>query len=648
MKEYTIWFVDFFDTLMFRKVHPFQVYERWAYLLSQWLGILELKSTLYSLRQKAIKELEEKGEEETWEGLYQLVYSYLDLDIQRKIEKKSFIDICHRLELNCEIGVQYPHKDLLSRIDKHKKAGGRVFIVSDFHLDSKDLKCFLKAKHIDFDKYFDGIYVSADCGCSKLNGLLYERILSELNIEADNVLMIGDNVISDGHNAEKHGIHSKVEKNIIHKIPGQIRRRLGIDYSKGSFRHIENLCRKFNAPFMEYSLIFYYFSRGLRDRIVNKGASCVSFLSREGYYLKKCYETVLSITPYSLAHNLKTNYVMCSRRSCQSANIDLLNDLVEQVISIHDYLMAYGYDESEINAIAKKYSISLDELNRQEEILKNSFTYQRLESDNTFSSMLIKKGEQSKNAFYKYLNSFDADDVMNIVDIGGRGSMQEAIGDSLKRKTAGYYVLLEDSKYLKDNKEGVLFFTSPDRKKCSQYSDILRANIQLYEQLTAAPHGSPLGYIINDNNEIEVKTDWAANEKWLYENYIVFEQEEMDLVLRGITAWCGGYNEQCLKRKAAKMVLHSSLIANKERLEFLRVLDQGFIQNFNSQTKGLKYNRGDMNISLDIIYAPERYVRYFAKIQRFITNPILKVVYIPFAWLLYAYIWFIVSIKNLF
>ena len=577
-----------------------------------------------------------------------MIYSFLDTDIQRNIEKGTFIDICHRLELNCEIGVQYPHKRLLYRIVKHRKAGGRVFIVSDFHLDSKDLRCFLKAKHVEFEKYFDGIFVSADYGCSKQNGLLYEKILDSLNIEADSVMMIGDNVISDGHNAKKHGINSKVEKNIIHKIPGQIRRRLGIDYSKDSFRHIEKICREFNAPFMEYSLIFYFFSRGLRDRIINKGASCVSFLSREGYYLKKCYETILSITPYSLAHHLKTNYVMCSRRSCQSANIALLNDLVEQVISIHDFLMAYGYDESEINSIANKYAIALNELNSQEETLKNNIIYQRLINDNTFSSMLIKKGEQSKTAFYKYLDSFDADDVMNIVDIGGRGSMQEAIGDSLKRKTTGYYVLLEESKYLKDNKEGILFFTSPDHKKCSQYSDILRANIQLYEQLTAAPHGSPLGYIINDKNEIEVKTDWAANEKWLYENYIVFEQEEMDLVLRGITAWCGDYNEQSLKRKAAKMVLRSSLIASKDRIEFLRVLDQGFIQNFNSQTKGLRYKRGDMNISFNIIYAPERYVRYFAKIQRSITNPILNILYYPFAWFLYEYIWFMVTIKSFF
>lgn len=68
--------------------------------------------------------------------------------------------------------------------------------------------------------------------------------------------------------------------------------------------------------------------------------------------------------------------------------------------------------------------------------------------------------------------------------------------------------------------------------------------------------------------------------------------------------------------------------------------------NFNTQNKGLNYNKKSIGISFDIIYAPEHYVRYFAKIQRMLSNRILQVAYIPFAWLLFHYVWSIAVLKD--
>ena len=560
--------VDFFDTIMFRKVHPYQVYERWAYLLALWLERPDICASLYTNRSLVIAELAKKGIEEAWREIYLALYDLQDDDIKRKVSCDTFVDICHHLEVNCEIGVQYPHVNLLKRIHNFKADGGKVYIVSDFHLDQNDLKLFLKAKHIDFNSLFDGIYVSADYGCSKSNGLLYDKVLGDLNVEPKNVMMLGDNPISDGMKAEEKGIEACIERNFIPKIKAQIKRRLGYDYANHSFQEIERICRKYGAPFIEYSLIFYFFARDLRDRVLNKNNRHVSFLSREGYYLKKCYDEILKITP---PNQLDSNYIMCSRRSCQSADIESLKALSNHLISLHDYLMAYGYDEDQISGICERFHISESELFSHENILELNPAYLRLMKNKEFEGMLKEKGLSSKEAFREYLSGFDADETMNIVDIGGRGSMQEAIGESLSKPTAGYYVLLQDSEYLKDNKEGLLFFYSTDRSKCSRFAGILRANIQLYEQLTAAPHGSPIGYVFSKNGKVEVLTDWAENEKSLYENVIKEEQAEMDLMIRGASAWCESYDRKDVIKATAKMVLRSSLLADKQRLIFLKI-----------------------------------------------------------------------------
>lgn len=55
LKNKNIIFVDFFDTLMFRKIHPFDVIDRWAELISNhYNGIT--KSQVLLVRKKAFAE----------------------------------------------------------------------------------------------------------------------------------------------------------------------------------------------------------------------------------------------------------------------------------------------------------------------------------------------------------------------------------------------------------------------------------------------------------------------------------------------------------------------------------------------------------------------------------------------------------------
>lgn len=642
MSKERIIFVDFFDTIMFRKVHPYAIFNRWAFLLSRWLGNELLKDDILYYRRIAESQISKNGYERHWRLIYENIYNQLSQSLIKEYDKDAFVNICHRFEIDLEIGAQYPHKSLLMRLKKLNEKGYSIYIVSDFHLDREDLIAFMQAKNIDLS-LFDDIFVSSDLGCSKNKGNIYAYLVNKLCINPSDVLMIGDNSYSDGRMARKNGINAKVEHNYAQKLIYQFRRLIKYDYSKRAFCSIEKTSRKFNSPYSEYALIFYLFSKKLRNHLVSKHARYVTFLSREGYYLKKSFDNIQTI--YRDV-NLTSNYLFCSRRSCQSLNKGSLDALQKEIISIYDYLMACGYDDNGISVIANEYSLTKEELLSSNDELINNIGFIRLKSQKSFISKINEKIDQSQKAFEKYIDSIDKDQEMNIVDIGWKGSMQEMIDTLLSSQTEGLYLGLNDSLYSIQNKKGLIFTHCPAKCQTSLFSEIFRVNIQLYEQLTAAPHGSAVGYVFDSENNVSVLTDWSENERLLYNNFIESKQEEMLLIERGVAVWCGEKSDIAELKSCAKLVLHSALFANKERIEFLRNLDKGYIWNFNSQVKGITYNKKSVRLALDIIYAPERYARYMAKIQRTLQMPISQFFYKIFMPIIYMYIWGVSCLKN--
>lgn len=580
-----------------------QVCDRWALLVSNWFGASIEKDELFSMRNQAVEHLAKERNSLKWQEIYGCLYDMLPEETKKSVDKTLFMETCHHLEVNAEIGVQYPNRNLLIRLEKAKQQGSRIIIVANSHFDKSDLMLFMKAKRIDVS-IFDRIS--------------YRYEIDTLSIDPKEILTIGD------------------QRSLGQKLMCQLRYRWNYNYAKRAFVNIEKTCRTYNSPLSEYALLFYLFSKNLLERLSLKQAKWVSFLAREGHYLKRSFDELNKYT--SFRSNITSNYMLCSRRSCQSAFPDLLKGLEETDISIQDYLMTYGYDAEEIANIAQRFDIDEYALN-EKGVLENNRTFMQLGSVGAFADMLREKKEHSKIAFKKYLESFLADDVVNIVDIGGRGGMQEAIERSLNQPTEGYYVGEMHCIYDINNRHGLLFTFCPNLELISPYANIYMANIQLYEQLTAASHGSAVGYELQNDRMVKVRTDWAENEKSLYEWGIGKLQEEMLLVERGASAWCGDMEYNRSIRKCAKLVLRTALFANKERLAYFKRLDEGFVWNFNTQTKGLTWNRKQAHVKFDILYAPERYTRYFAKLQRSLKMPIFKALYIPFSWLLFAYIW---------
>lgn len=98
-----------------------------------------------------------------------------------------------------------PRKDIVEVYRKLIEAGKNVFIVTDMYLSKNTLSMMLSRCSIDGYK---DLLVSNEEGAGKRNGKLFEILLQRYAIQPQNLVHIGDDIISDYLGADKMGITS--------------------------------------------------------------------------------------------------------------------------------------------------------------------------------------------------------------------------------------------------------------------------------------------------------------------------------------------------------------------------------------------------------------------------------------------------------
>lgn len=137
-------FVDFFDTLVYRRVHSKQLLEQWAKALSIRLHTLkrEISSdSLISLRIQAERELRKSYDEPPYTEVMSIVYIRLHIDCY--ISKDVFIEASLDIDIAVELGCQYANKRMLRFLRRCHNMGFHIFVISDFYLPEKTYYDFL-------------------------------------------------------------------------------------------------------------------------------------------------------------------------------------------------------------------------------------------------------------------------------------------------------------------------------------------------------------------------------------------------------------------------------------------------------------------------------------------------------------------------
>ncbi|NNE31767.1 MAG: HAD family hydrolase [Winogradskyella sp.] len=625
-------FTDYYDTLVHRSVHPNYTQRIWAKFMIRELGLPISIDALYFIRKESSKYLLTKtGKldiETPYEALKQEICKRLiNSNIIENDNVSRFLNLFEEADVRAEISVQYLNQDVLDIIKYFKSNGGKVYLVSDFYGPKSLFEKLVKYHGIE--DIFDGIYSSASLEKSKHTGTIYNQLLSELQIEASEVMMIGDNLKHDFTHALKYGLNAYQlpHKKYLRKNKSN---NFGNDEKKLN-KVIHNLYKKTKkrttTPYTEYIVFYHVFVERMYKLCKQKGITNLFFLSREGQYLKKLFDSYQEFTLIDKKQKINSHYLKISRQASLQFS---LKDIDEEEfgylskkhsdLSVNELLITFNCPEELRRQIVSEINIDGDLVITN---FFNSEILQKLKENTTFKAYYDSHSAYNFKAFKAYLNSFNVDlrtEGMAVVDIGWGGTMQESLFTFFNEEipVTGYYLGLDEIYNIqpKTKRYGLNFTVMP----YVDYNDhILKANKQLYEQFSAANHGSVLGYTLGEENfTLEYH---KPEEKWLYDNHIEAHQKDMfDLhlnLLKDLNTIC--YDQAQMQNVMSQLALKVGLFQNNRKLKFLDTLSKGFYQNVGDNRVGISYERpkikNPVKSIISFLLTPEKYFKALVKLK---------------------------------
>ncbi|BAO75475.1 putative glycosyl transferase [Winogradskyella sp. PG-2] len=621
------------------------------------MGLTNSIDELYNIRQESTRHLIETLEKNSVE----ISYDALKADISKRMinadiipveEKNVFINLFEAIDVKAEASVQYINQSVLDTLKYFKSNGGKVYLVSDFY-GSKSL--FEKLlKHHGILDVFEGIYSSAALEKSKHSGTIYAPILEELAVDPKDVMMIGDNQRSDYTNAIKNGLNAY---QLPHKkyLRKNKRNNFGNDNKdlKRVMNSVYKTCRKRSSiPYTEYVIFYHVFAERVYEKAKRNKLKDLFFLSREGKFLKKLFDSYQDFAQIDESRRIKTHYLKISRHAALQMSLKAIEiepfsflQLKYKNLSTDDFLIAVNCpDDLRAQIISE---LHIDGQSVIEGFFKSE-TFENLKQNETLRNYWETHRKASNLAFRTYIKSFNVDiekDGITVIDIGWGGTMQEAIYNfyDCEIPVTGYYLGL-----------GNIYNIQPETKRYGlissimpyvDYNDhILMANQQLYEQFSGADHGSALDYSLETEDYVlETRNE---EEKWLYDNYIKLHQEEMlashKVLLQKLESQC--YSQDMMQNIISKIALKVGLFQGSKKLKFLDTLSNGFFQNVGNNQVGISYEPPKIDSPIKelikFLMTPEKYFRYLVKVRPVLYKKSKLITLLVPMYLIYCYIRF--------
>ena len=454
---------------------------------------------MYNIRRSAEVSLAGKNNVEfNYNELINSVYDrILCLVEDFKYDYKSFFDICYKIELQTELENQELNPAILNFAKKLKQQGKKIYVLSDFYLDSATLNYFLENKGIK--DLFDGIFVSCEIGANKLNGDVYKIVINRLNIDPESCIMIGDNYRSDVLNAKKSNLNTQQVK-----IRNLNKRKIN---SKKILFNLQTKQKRAGGSYSNYAFAMFRFISKLYDELNKIKFNKVYFFSREGEFLKILFDTYCQIINSEFGLPIiESHYLYVSRQSTYLAGLSKIEDekfssMLKEYrdISIRAFLSNLTFSEDQINILKEKCAFDFDKTIYN---FQNSEQFKTLKNLDLFRKYYDDNLEERKLCLLAYLNSkgFYSDKKVAVVDIGWKGSIQDNIYKAKKDITIyGYYYGLNNSvkTTLRNKKFGLSFHDYPLKSKGHS---VWSFDCNFLERLCTASHASTKSYCIENNN----------------------------------------------------------------------------------------------------------------------------------------------------
>lgn len=495
-------FVDCFDTILLRKVPAQTIKYLWAQEFSKYLKIITAEE-LYRMFVSAEFKLGNDKSSGTNEAEYEinqilsLLYDRMKIyDINIPLNQDNFIELGVKTYVEIEKGNVFINKKIYRKLCKLKKNGSYIFLVSDFYCGKNIIIELLK--HLKIYELFDNVFVSCDFNLSKKTGKLYEFLLDELKIKAEETLMIGDNRVSDYINPKSIGIKSIKVKERNNALSLQDKRVVYRYHDRVKINsRLKKIFKTGNFVLSNYAFSLFLFINRLVQKLQAQKVNEIFFFSREGQILKILFDNFCD----KKGINIKSYYLEVSRNSVFKASLrELENESFDLLVnekkrlSIFDFLKSLDFDTITINNIAELLNFDINEeiLN-----LKNSDQFNALLNNKLFIKYYNEIRLTQRAEFNEYLSKYNISDKLYVVDVGWKGTMQDCLFKYFggNKKIEGYYIGYLGAKgglSSENRKWGLLYSDVPMLPTIDE--DIYSYNIYFYEQILRADHNRVVCY----------------------------------------------------------------------------------------------------------------------------------------------------------
>lgn len=457
--------IDLFDTLIMRQVlFPTDVFELVDYRIREKGIIIE---EFCKKRLESEKYLAQFGAPTLID-----IYTYM-------FEKYAIREISPEALAELEWSIDYelvlPRQELCDFLAEVYNMGKNIYIVSDTYYSKSQLTDLLKKCNIS--AYTD-IFASCEFKTGK-TGQLFEILKDK--IEGKSCLHIGDDIVADIENAEKHGINTcRIYSGLeLLEHAGYLGLWDSIDELANRIKVGMFVAKIFNSPFQfeteerrisvknAYDIGYLFFAPMISDFVLWYAEQIRKYelkniwsCARDGYLIQKMYDELHEDTP--------SVYFLTSRTAAIRAGVESIEDI--------EYVSEMKFSGTIEEQLAERFGIYNQ---------SNADAYGKTkESLLDYSSEILDRALKCRDNYKIYIDGLDVKEGdIAFFDFVAKGTSQMYVERLVKNHLKGLYFLRLEEEHMRQKGLDIISFYTQGEKDSSAIFD----NYYILETILTSP-----------------------------------------------------------------------------------------------------------------------------------------------------------------
>lgn len=461
--------------------------------------------------------------------------------------KKVDSERIKEIEIENEIDLCLPRKDMIESFYYAKSKKKSVFLISDTYLRKQDIERILSKCGV---QGWDGLLLSSALNKRKDTGELWDYY--KCSLDGSRCLHIGDNGNSDVQLPSSRGLKTYYAPSGMHIFSST---NLGKRVCEGFDEGVRGwdsvvlgtmVSKEFNSPFalhdtgweltinnlkrMGYVIfgpLFLTFITWLVRNLRKDNVDYILFLAREGYYLKKLYDRFTGCLERKGIPRVKIEsaYFLASRRATSVASVSCEEDIQDLLEAPYKGTISY--------LLASRFGIVAPGSFDGNEVISLPEDYKKVRDVvRCYTNEIMNTARMEREQYLKYSYSLDLlkQKRIGIVDLGYSGTMQYYLSKIFDKPITGYYLVTTSNSLKGERYRGnVMKDCYSFRNKYTDKINPIYAYSLILEGLLTSPEGQLVNFT-DEGNELKPVFDKPGQSQRVFDSLNQIFEGVLDFV----------------------------------------------------------------------------------------------------------------------